>query len=145
MTTKTWKTSYGNSNDPQQMIAEIVMEYFNELGAKILKAREDGVRLAAYVDFNPIYVNNMRRLGMSTTHLAGNSGGSKECKQLFGKGNMGCYSYIEKVYFTLCEESKAMEYIDLEDDMIKQVRLAESKMVNAVIEENNLTFRNLIK
>ena len=141
---KTWKTSYGNSDCPQQMIAEIVLEYFNELGAKILKAREDGVKLLSLVDFNPSYVYNMRRIGMSTTLLSGQSGGSKQVKELFGKDNMGCYAQIEKIYLTLCEECKGtMEYIDLEHDMITQVRFAESKMDTDIPEENNITFRDL--
>lgn len=105
--TKSWKTSYGNSDDPQQMISELVIDYFNEIGGKLIAARESGVKLTIG-SVNPIYVNSMRQIGLVTTTLSGSFNCGKEsevAQSLFGaKGSMSYYGYIEKVYKLLCEE-----------------------------------------
>jgi hypothetical protein len=120
---KTWKTSYGNSDCPQQMIAEIVVEYFNELGNQLIAARKSGTPLVAYVDVNPIYVSSMRQIGLSTIKLSGSFGYGPEsevCNNLFEtKGGMSYYQYIERIYKTLCYEIKGdWDYVSYENTMI---------------------------
>lgn len=105
MINKNWKTSYGNQNH-QQMIGEIVVDYFNELGDMLIDARKSGIKIPKY-SISVMSVQNMRDIGYTSNSLCGKFDCDKESeitKALFNKSRMSYREYFDMIYKTICEE-----------------------------------------
>lgn len=97
---------YG-TKDHHQLVIENTISYFNELGEKLVKARETGTKITM-VDGDPIHTFSMRQVGRSISVLDSNFSCGKEyqiCKALYGeKEKYNYHWYFSSIYETLCAE-----------------------------------------
>lgn len=89
--------------DPQQMITEIVTDYFNELGQLIVRAKAEGKYVTpGECDHN--YARGMLKIGLFVESLSGtfNHGLISDIsKELFNETSMNYYDYMLQVFHEL--------------------------------------------
>ena len=127
-------TMYGTT-DRYQIIIESIVSYFNELGDKLIDARESGKKIRRY-DINPMAVNNMRHLGITSTLLdTGFTGGVEHriCRTLLGTGHdikVEYHWYFDAIYKILCQEIEGgWEYSSCDDILLNRAA-AIKKMID---------------
>lgn len=89
--------------DPQQMITEIVIDYFNELGQLIIRAKAEG-RYVTLEECDHYYARGMLKIGLFVESLSNtfNHGLSSDVsKELFNQTSMNYYDYMLQVFHEL--------------------------------------------
>ena len=87
-------------SDPQSIIAEIVIDYFNDLGNLILKVRSEG-RYLKPEECNHLNVRAMLKTGLFVEKLSSNFIGGPSSKvsiKLFGITSMVYHQYFLDIY-----------------------------------------------
>lgn len=117
---------YG-TKDHYQLIGENIVSYFNDLGERLIAAREAGVKIKPYEGNHPIYAHNMRQVGIASKLLdAGFTSGVEHriCKTLSGTNDerYEYHKYFDMLYKTLCAEVEGgWDYTAYEEIILSRV------------------------
>lgn len=112
-----------NTKDHQQLACQSIVAYFNELGEKLINARNTGIKLNL-ITADPYRAYNMRQIGCASTLLdahftCGTEHRNSQTLFNINKGERCNYHwYFDNIYRILCEEIEGGRVYVNHDDSI---------------------------